>query len=55
MKMPCKNKNRTVESSSRLQDGRTKVTPSTTARGDRISGANGCWGTLWSEERLVAI
>ena len=23
-----------------------KVTPSTTARGDRMSGAKGCWGTL---------
>ena len=31
-----------------------EVTPSMAARGDRILRANGCWGTLWSEERLVA-
>ena len=24
------------------------------AQGDRMSGANGCGGTLWNEERLVA-
>ena len=37
-----------------LQEGRTEVTPLMAARGDRISGVNGCWGTPWSEERLVA-
>ena len=28
--------------------------PSKAAQGDRKLGATGCWGTLWSEERLVA-
>ena len=28
--------------------------PSRAARGDRKLGASGCWGTPWSEERLVA-
>ena len=28
--------------------------PSRVARGDRKLAANGCWRTLWSEERLVA-
>ena len=31
-----------------------KGMPSRVARGDRKLGANGCWGTTWREERLVA-
>ena len=47
-------KNHAVERDSRLQEGRTEVTSSMAARDYRMSGAIGCWGTLWSEERLVA-
>ena len=31
-----------------------KGVPSRAAQGDRKSGANGCWGTPWSDVRLVA-
>ena len=37
-----------------LQEEETEVTPSMAARGNRMSGANDCWGTLRSEERFVA-
>ena len=54
LNMPCQNKSPAIEGGSRLQEGRTEVTPSMAARGYRVSGAIDCWGMLWSEERLVA-
>ena len=52
--MLCQNKSHAIEGGSRLQEGQTEVMPSKAARGDWKLGANCCWGTLRSEERLVA-
>ena len=54
LNMLCQNKSHAIEGGSRLQEGRMEVMPSMTSRGDRKLGANGCWGTLCSEKRLVA-
>ena len=54
LNMLCQNKSHAIEGGSVVQAGQTEATPLMAARGDKMSGANGCWGTLWSEERLVA-
>ena len=50
----CATKSHAVKSGSRLQKERTEVAPLMAARVYRMSGSTGCWGTLWSKERLVA-
>ena len=52
--MLYQNKRHAIEGGSRLQEGRTEVTLSMAARGDRKLGATDRGGTLWSEERSEA-